>query len=132
MSNLAKYASLHRLVNDLNLDEDSTTEEPRSEDHQVIASVGGVVMALGMTLIEATETKLTEDQTNKLFGIVNTLAPAALLGYHHILPVIQSFNDDDGCKPDAVELTAIGTMIAGLEEVPLYVADRQRAKPDPL
>jgi hypothetical protein len=127
---LYKYTNLHRMANDLNIEVEASAEIALNEDRQVIAAVGGAVMALGMGLAElATEEKMSDEQVSELLLAVETLAAPAATSWVAMTNVGKTI-DGASIANDLSEEEATHVFIKGLEEVSGYV--RQRVKPDPL
>lgn len=129
--NLVKYAALHRMVNEMNLEiDEAESGQSLSEDRQVIASVGGAVMALGMGLAElATADTLPEAEVAKLLHLANDLSIQTAIGFDTLVSV-DTGNGVSAAADLAKEVAELDILTMGLREVPSYVA--ARPKPIPL
>lgn len=133
MSNLSKYAALHRLTNELNVEAESASETPLTEERQVVAAVGGAVMALGMGLAElATEENLTEEQASYLLTVADGLSLPAANGFKALAEVAGKLEGTSPAmtKDLAGDIESIDVFVMGLEQVGDFA--KARPKPTPL
>jgi hypothetical protein len=129
--NLSKYAALHRLTNELNIEDQSSEGAPMSDDRRVVATVGAAVMTLGMGMTElATSNELPEEQVGKLLELAGNLAVHTAVGFDTLVDIDKTSIGVSIAGDIAQDVEGVDIFTMGLREVSSYVAERP--KPIPL
>lgn len=135
MSNLSKYNKLHALVNTIDVELQSDRDVPAPDENRVIGALGGAVMTLGLALVEVAEQDLTEEQTIQLLDLSLVLAPATAQAWSTIGPIgreIAKVTGEDALGDVDIDIADIELFKDGLAELPAYVEERKRGKPEPI
>lgn len=129
--NLSKYAALHRLTNELNIEDQSNEGAQLSDDRRVVATVGAAVMTLGMGMTElATSNELPEEQVGKLLELAGNLSMQAAFGFETLVEIDKTSVGVSIAGDIAQDVEGVDIFVMGLKEVPDFVAERP--KPIPL
>jgi hypothetical protein len=135
MSNLSKYNKLHALVSTIDVELESSRNGPVPDENRIVAALGGAVMTLGLQLVELADQELSEEQTVALLDMSLPLASATVQGWITAAPIARAIAETVGVDFIAdvdVDIADIELFKDGLAQLPDYIADRKRGKPEPI